>query len=78
MSKKFYSFLLLLLLPLLLHAQQQPDTTSRQEAPIRNIDIENVDVMPSAVEIDGWLLLDKDIQTELDGAMHIQLQVRQG
>ncbi|MBO3269399.1 tol-pal system protein YbgF [Hymenobacter defluvii] len=70
MSKKFYSFLLLLLLPLLLHAQQQPDTTSRQEAPIRNIDIENVDVLPSAVEIDGWLLLDKDIQTELDGAMH--------
>ncbi|QNE39069.1 tol-pal system protein YbgF [Hymenobacter sp. NBH84] len=70
MSKKFYFFLLLLLLPLLLHAQQQPDTTSRQEAPIRNIDIENVDVLPSAVEIDGWLLLDKDIQTELDGAMH--------
>ncbi|MBC6609482.1 tol-pal system protein YbgF [Hymenobacter sp. BT507] len=70
MSKTFYSFLLLLLLPLLLHAQQQPDTTSRQEAPIRNIDIENVDILPSAVDIDGWLLLDKDIQTELDGAMH--------
>ncbi|UOR07306.1 tol-pal system protein YbgF [Hymenobacter aerilatus] len=69
MSKTFYSFLLLLLLPVLLHAQQ-PDTISRQEAPIRNIDIENVDVLPSAAAIDGWLLLDKDIQTELDGAMH--------
>jgi len=68
MSKKLYSCILLLLLPLLLRAQQQ-DTTRQQEVPIRNIDIENVDILPSAVEIDGWLLLDKDIQTELDGAM---------
>ncbi|UOQ78781.1 hypothetical protein MUN84_09730 [Hymenobacter sp. 5516J-16] len=29
----------------------------------------NVDVAPAAVDISGWLLLDKDIQTELDGAV---------
>jgi hypothetical protein len=57
--------LLLLLLPLLASAQQ-PDTT---RTPIRSIQTENVDVLPNAVDTKGWLLLDKDIQTELEGAV---------
>ncbi|KUG09884.1 tol-pal system protein YbgF [Solirubrum puertoriconensis] len=49
-------------------AAQQTDTTKRN-APIRNIQLENVDVAPGAVDTKGWLLLDKDIQLELDGAV---------
>ncbi|WP_019946568.1 tetratricopeptide repeat protein [Hymenobacter aerophilus] len=41
---------------------QQPDTT--------RIRLENVDVAPNAADISGWLLLDKDIQTELEGAVY--------
>ena len=69
MKRNFYCLLLLLLLllPLLTQAQQ-PDTL-RRELPIRNIDIENVDVLPAAIDTKGWLLLDADIQTELDGAV---------
>ncbi|GAA4018331.1 hypothetical protein GCM10022408_35110 [Hymenobacter fastidiosus] len=47
---------------------QQPDT-ARKDAPVRNIDLANVDIAPNAVDTKGWLLLDKDIQTELDGAV---------
>ncbi|WP_345221293.1 tol-pal system protein YbgF [Hymenobacter koreensis] len=47
---------------------QQPDTT-RKAAPIRNIQLDNVDVAPQAADTKGWLLLDKDIQLELDGAV---------
>ena len=54
-----------MLLPFLAQAQQ-PDTT---RTPIRNIETENVDVLPNAVDTKGWLLLDKDIQTELEGAV---------
>jgi hypothetical protein len=57
--------LLLTLLPFLARAQQ-PDTT---RTPIRNIETENVDVLPNAVDTKGWLLLDRDIQTELEGAV---------
>ncbi|UYZ57433.1 tol-pal system protein YbgF [Hymenobacter latericus] len=49
-------------------AAQSADTTKRN-APIRNIQLENVDVAPGAVDTKGWLLLDKDIQLELDGAV---------
>ncbi|AII51124.1 hypothetical protein N008_03885 [Hymenobacter sp. APR13] len=56
---------MLLLLPLLASAQQ-PDT---MRTPIRSIQTENVDVLPNAVDTKGWLLLDKDIQTELEGAV---------
>jgi hypothetical protein len=45
---------------------QQPDTAR----PSRQIDLSNVDVAPAAVDISGWLLLDKDIQTELEGAVY--------
>ncbi|MBC6697807.1 tol-pal system protein YbgF [Hymenobacter sp. BT190] len=57
--------LLLLLLPIAVSAQR-PDTT---RTPVRNIQTENVDVLPNAVDTKGWLLLDKDIQTELEGAV---------
>ncbi|NVO83538.1 tetratricopeptide repeat protein [Hymenobacter terrestris] len=55
------SVLLLLCLPSIAWAQQ-PDTT--------RIRLENVDVAPLAADISGWLLLDKDIQTELEGAVY--------
>ena len=56
-------FLLGCLLLLSLGAQaQQPDTA--------RIQLSNVDVAPAAVDISGWLLLDKDIQTELEGAVY--------
>jgi hypothetical protein len=37
---------------------------------MRNIALENVDVSPDVVDMKNWLLLNKDIQTELDGAVH--------
>ena len=65
LRKNFFVFLLALLsIPAL---AQQPDTA--RNAPMRNIEVENVDVMPGAIDTKGWLLLDKDIQTELDGAV---------
>ncbi|UYZ59402.1 tetratricopeptide repeat protein [Hymenobacter latericus] len=51
------------------HAQQRPDTTKRPDAPIRNIQLENVEVSPTAINTKSWLLLDKEIQLELDGAV---------
>jgi len=61
--------LLLLLSPVLRSYAQQtpPDTTRRREA-IRNVELSNVDVLPNT-DTKGWLLLDKDIQLELDGAV---------
>ncbi|WP_078011604.1 tol-pal system protein YbgF [Hymenobacter sp. CRA2] len=47
---------------------QTADTT-RKARPIRNIDLENVDVAPDAVDTKGWLLLNQDIALELDGAV---------
>lgn len=67
-------FLLLLLSPALQsQAQQTPaDTTRRlpagQVPPMRNVELGNVDVLPNT-DTKGWLLLDKDIQLELDGAV---------
>lgn len=52
---------------------QTPDTTLRlpagQVPPMRTVEMDNVDVLPSAIDTKGWLLLDKDIQLELDGAV---------
>ncbi|QNE38428.1 tol-pal system protein YbgF [Hymenobacter sp. NBH84] len=67
MTHPRYFLLLLLLLPFLALAQR-PDT-ARVPAPIRNIQVENVDVLPGAVDTKGWLLLDRDIQLELEGAI---------
>ncbi|RPD46888.1 tol-pal system protein YbgF [Hymenobacter sediminis] len=70
MVKQLQFVLLLLLLPLTVWAQQ-PDTTRPAPLPdtVRQVQLENVDVAPNAVDTKGWLLLDKDIQTELEGAV---------
>jgi hypothetical protein len=65
--------LLLLLSPILRsHAQKTPTDTTRRSAgknsAIRNVELSNVDVLPNT-DTKGWLLLDKDIQLELDGAV---------
>lgn len=44
--------------------------TLRKVPPMRTVEIDNVDVLPAAVDTKGWLLLDQDIQTELEGAVH--------
>ena len=36
---------------------------------MRTVALDSVGVLPSAVDTKGWLLLDKDIQLELDGAV---------
>ena len=56
------------LLPMLGRAQT-PDTV-RTAPPIQTVALDTVGVMPGAGDIKGWLLLDKDIQTELDGAVY--------
>ena len=48
----------------------QTTDTSRQVRPMRTVEIGNVDVLPTAIDTKGWLLLDKDIQLELEGAVH--------
>ncbi|SDY10854.1 tetratricopeptide repeat protein [Hymenobacter psychrophilus] len=50
----------------------RPDPTRPDLLPdsTRQVKLENVDVAPAAVDISGWLLLDKDIQTELEGAVY--------
>ncbi|MBG8555057.1 tetratricopeptide repeat protein [Hymenobacter guriensis] len=40
-----------------------------QEPAVRNIELQNVDVAPSAVDTKGWLLLNADIRTELEGGV---------
>ncbi|GAB3228026.1 hypothetical protein GCM10027346_12070 [Hymenobacter seoulensis] len=51
---------------------QVPDTA--RPAPLsdslQQVQLENVDVAPNAIDTKGWLLLDKDIQTELEGAVY--------
>lgn len=47
----------------------QQDTIPRRPPPVKNIELENVDVAPAAVDTQGWLLLDRDIQLELEGAV---------
>jgi len=58
----------LALLPLLGRAQT-PDTI-RTLPPMQTVALDTVGILPSAVDTKGWLLLDKDIQLELDGAVH--------
>jgi hypothetical protein len=57
----FFAFLL----SALQLSAQQNDTAMVN----RNIRLANVDVAPAAVDTKGWLLLDKDIQTELEGGV---------
>ena len=44
----------------------QPDTVRAMPS----VALDSVQVAPMAVDTKGWLLLNKDIQTELDGAVH--------
>ncbi|SDY43456.1 tetratricopeptide repeat protein [Hymenobacter psychrophilus] len=60
--------LILLCLALLLLCL--PSATWAQQLDTTRIRLENVDVAPNAANISGWLLLDKDIQTELEGAVY--------
>ncbi|MEJ8756229.1 tol-pal system protein YbgF [Pontibacter sp. H259] len=63
--KKFLYIALTLFLPVLASAQKQGgDTTA-----MREVTMETVDVIPSAVKVKGMLLLNKDIQYELEGAV---------
>ncbi|MBX0292122.1 tol-pal system protein YbgF [Hymenobacter sp. HSC-4F20] len=70
MVKRLQFVLLLLLLPFVGWAQQ-PDTTRPAPLPdsVRQVQLDNVDVAPGAIDTKGWLLMDKDIQTELEGAV---------
>ncbi|GAB3288171.1 hypothetical protein GCM10027348_03600 [Hymenobacter tenuis] len=71
MLLRLHFILLLLLLPWAGWAQV-PDTA--RPAPLsdslQQVQLENVDVAPNAIDTKGWLLLDKDIQTELEGAVY--------
>ena len=49
-------------------AQASPPTTPALP-PMREVALDSVQVAPEAVDISGWLLLDKDIQLELGGAV---------
>ncbi|MBT9393941.1 tol-pal system protein YbgF [Hymenobacter sp. NST-14] len=66
-----FVLLTLLLLPLVV-CGQQPDTLAPAPLPdtVRQVQLENVDVAPAAVDTKGWLLLDQDIKTELEGAVY--------
>ncbi len=70
MFRRLQFVLLLLLLPLAVWAQQ-PDTARPAPLPdsVRQVQLENIDVAPGAIDTKSWLLLDKDIQTELEGAV---------
>ena len=57
----------LLLTPLPGRAQT-PDTSGTPR-PMKTVALDTVGVLPSAIDTKGWLLLDKDIQLELDGAV---------
>ena len=53
-------------------AQKTSDTTRLrvgQVPAMRTIEVDTVNVLPTAADTKGWLLLDKDIQLELDGAV---------
>lgn len=58
-----------LLLVSLAGQAQIPDTV-RQVPLIHTVEIDNIDVLPGAIDTKGWLLLDKGIQLELEGAVH--------
>jgi len=69
LQKKHTSFLALafFILPFLAFSQTSDSTLVNG---MRNITLENVDVAPDVVDMKNWLLLNKDIQIELDGAVH--------
>ena len=64
----FWVCLGLLMMPLLGRAQTLD--TIRTPPPIPTVALDTVGVLPSAIDTKGWLLLDKDIQQELEGAVN--------
>ena len=66
-----YRKLLLLFFSLfpLLTLAQRPDLVPALPA-MPGVEVADVEVLPGAVDTKGWLLLDQDIQTELEGAVH--------
>ncbi|MBF9236747.1 tol-pal system protein YbgF [Hymenobacter sp. BT683] len=58
----------LLFMPLLGTAQKSD--TMRTPPPMKTVALDTVGILPSAIDTKGWLLLDKDIQQELDGAVY--------
>ena len=44
--------------------------TARAVPPPPTVALDSVAVAPQALDTKGWLLLNPDIQTELDGAVH--------
>ncbi|MBD2766407.1 tol-pal system protein YbgF [Hymenobacter sp. BT664] len=67
MLRLLFGICLGLLVPLLGRAQG-PDT-AHVVPPMQTVALDSVGVLPAAVDTKGWLLLDKDIQLELDGAV---------
>ncbi|NEM98264.1 tetratricopeptide repeat protein [Pontibacter burrus] len=65
--KKFLFITLSLFLPVLASAQQQG--TSGDTTAMRQVNIGTIDVLPTAVKVKGMLLLNKDVQYELEGAV---------
>lgn len=43
---------------------------AQQVSPPPSVALDSVTVAPQAIDTQGWLLLNQDVQTELDGAMH--------
>ena len=68
-ARRFFLVVLLLGLGPLAGWAQGVDTT-RIVPPMTNVALDSVAVAPSAIDTKGWLLLNPDIQTELDGAVH--------
>lgn len=70
---------LLGLLPFLVQAQDQnPETPKKVETPYSPVDtfyiqrdlyIDSIDILPQAIETDGWLLMNDEIKNELSGAV---------
>ena len=63
----FFAFLLALISPA---SWAQGVDTIRVVPPLPTVALDSVAVAPSAIDTKGWLLLNPDIQTELDGAVH--------
>ncbi len=68
-ARRFFLVTFLLGLAPLAGWAQRGDTV-RVVPPMANVALDSVAVAPQAIDTKGWLLLNPDIQTELDGAVH--------
>ena len=69
MLRSLFCICLGLLIMPLPGSAQTPDTI-RTPPPMQTVALDTVGVLPSAIDTKGWLLLDKGIQLELDGAVN--------